>query len=184
MKGLSIRQPWADLIARGVKTIEVRFWRRPVKLDLPRRIALHASKTPDMDAFRYLLRHRRAVFAGGPVFYKRGAIIGTAKLVEIRKYANPDEFNADADAHLNPPLDMDTFLRADEEGIRIIGLVFADAMKFKQALPYKGRLGFFDVPGNAAVPAADEAGGDTGATEKTECNAAVPAADEATEKTE
>lgn len=34
MKALSIKQPWADMIAQGVKTIEVRTWQTKYRGDL------------------------------------------------------------------------------------------------------------------------------------------------------
>lgn len=43
MKALTVRQPWASLIALGVKTIETRSWRAPKAL-IGERIAIHAGK--------------------------------------------------------------------------------------------------------------------------------------------
>ena len=43
MKALSIWQPWAQLIARGDKTIETRNWRAPA-VQSGTRIAIHAGK--------------------------------------------------------------------------------------------------------------------------------------------
>ncbi len=42
MKALSVKQPWASMIARGEKTIETRTWRTPHRSDL----LIVASKTP------------------------------------------------------------------------------------------------------------------------------------------
>ena len=42
MKALTIRQPWATLIALGVKTIETRSWRSPASL-IGQRLAIHAG---------------------------------------------------------------------------------------------------------------------------------------------
>lgn len=51
MKALTIRQPWASLIALGVKTIETRSWRAPQSL-IGQTIAIHAGKwTPRIGAF-------------------------------------------------------------------------------------------------------------------------------------
>lgn len=44
MKALTLHQPWASLIALGVKTIETRSWRAPQAL-IGQRIAIHAGKT-------------------------------------------------------------------------------------------------------------------------------------------
>lgn len=43
MKALTLWQPWASLIALGVKTIETRSWAAPKSL-IGQRIAIHASK--------------------------------------------------------------------------------------------------------------------------------------------
>jgi activating signal cointegrator 1 len=43
MKALTLHQPWATLIALGVKTIETRSWRAPASL-IGQRIAIHAGK--------------------------------------------------------------------------------------------------------------------------------------------
>lgn len=51
MKAITIRQPWASLIAFGDKIYETRSW--PTKYRGP--IAIHAGKNLDKDAFRYLI---------------------------------------------------------------------------------------------------------------------------------
>ena len=43
MKAITLHQPWASLIAHGVKTIETRSWRPPRSL-YRQRIAIHAGK--------------------------------------------------------------------------------------------------------------------------------------------
>lgn len=50
MKALTIRQPWASLIAHGVKTIETRSWRTHYRGP----IAIHAGATADLDTPREL----------------------------------------------------------------------------------------------------------------------------------
>lgn len=51
MKAITIRQPWASLIAFGDKIYETRSW--STKYRGP--VAIHAGKTLDKDAFRYLI---------------------------------------------------------------------------------------------------------------------------------
>jgi len=49
---LSVREPWASLIVRGHKPIENRSWPPPRTLDLPCRIAIHASSSvPEAEAW-------------------------------------------------------------------------------------------------------------------------------------
>lgn len=50
-KTLSVKQPWASLIMSGLKDVENRSW---VASDLPARILIHASSTPDNRAIEYL----------------------------------------------------------------------------------------------------------------------------------
>ena len=47
MKAISIKQPWASLIAHGIKDIENRTWKCPQKY-LGQRILIHASKKLQM----------------------------------------------------------------------------------------------------------------------------------------
>ena len=49
MKALSIRQPWAWLIARGVKTVENRTW----ATNFRGRFYIHASAKFDIPAGKY-----------------------------------------------------------------------------------------------------------------------------------
>lgn len=58
MKALSIRQPWAALIAAGLKTIETRTWQTPYRGPL----LIVASTQIDRSARRWLwLRHPQAM---------------------------------------------------------------------------------------------------------------------------
>lgn len=51
--GLTVRSPWAELIARGIKTIENRSW-PPYDFMLGRRLAIHASPTWDQMGADYI----------------------------------------------------------------------------------------------------------------------------------
>ncbi|MEY2355573.1 ASCH domain-containing protein [Lysinibacillus capsici] len=50
MKAITIKQPWATLIALGEKRFETRSWQ--TKYRIP--IAIHAGKTMDMEYCEYL----------------------------------------------------------------------------------------------------------------------------------
>lgn len=45
MKAISIKQPWASLIAHGIKDIENRTWKCPQKY-IGQRVLIHASGKP------------------------------------------------------------------------------------------------------------------------------------------
>ena len=74
MKVLSIKQPWASLIVRGLKDIENRAW----KTKFRGRFLIHASKKEDKAAM--------AIFTGSglvnPDDLIHGAIIGSVELVD------------------------------------------------------------------------------------------------------
>ncbi len=78
MRGLTVRQPWASLIATGQKPIETRSW--PTKYRGP--IAIHAGLQDDRDAMRRF---------GLDPNLPRGAIVATANLVEVRRLRPIDQ---------------------------------------------------------------------------------------------
>jgi hypothetical protein len=91
---LSLKQPWAALLASGRKTIEVRRWptgRRGL-------ILIHAARIPDsrQEAWSLVPDELR------PIGQLRGGIIGCGELTGCISYSDQDSFAADADRHLNP----------------------------------------------------------------------------------
>lgn len=53
MKAISLHQPWASLVADGIKTIETRSWRAHASA-IGQRIAIHAAKTREgKDAYTF-----------------------------------------------------------------------------------------------------------------------------------
>ncbi len=81
MKGISLWQPWASLIALGKKRVETRSWRPPQAL-VGQRIAIHASARPVDQLARELL-FRAGVDPGMDL--PRGAIVATARLWGVWK---------------------------------------------------------------------------------------------------
>jgi hypothetical protein len=85
MKALTIKQPWASLIARGVKDIENRTWRTKFR----GRIYIHASTTPVTGSYKEILptgywtglaeRERSNLIYH---FQFRGAIIGEVDIID------------------------------------------------------------------------------------------------------
>lgn len=76
MKVLSVRQPFADWIVDGKKTIELRTWNTPFRGEF----FVHASG-----------KHEKLL---------TGAIIGVAELVDVIEYADEGEFLRDRKKHL------------------------------------------------------------------------------------
>jgi len=123
MKTLSIRQPWADLIIQGRKTLELRTW--TVKHRGP--LAIHASQTVE----------REACLAHGldPDQVTAGAAIGVVDLVEII-VLDADSYAARRSEHL-----------ADEPwgGGPLYGWRLANPQLLAEPLPVRGRMGLFEL---------------------------------------
>lgn len=122
MKALSIRQPWAWLIVMGFKPIENRTWATGHRGE----ILIHASASysvrecMDAVAFVYDIAGRSITL---PMHHllQRGGFVGTATLTDCVEQSDSRWF------------------------VGPYGFVFANPKPTK-FLPYKGRLGFFNVP--------------------------------------
>ena len=92
---LSLKQPWATLLAHGRKTIEIRRW----PTNRRGQILIHAARIPDPrpEAWalvpRDLLPHAQLV----------GGFIGVGELTECVHYRAVETFAADREKHLNDP---------------------------------------------------------------------------------
>ena len=87
MKALSLRQPYAELIVSGKKTIEVRNWNTKFRGEF----FIHASKQiMKEDCKKEQLDTNKIT---------TGAVVGKAKLVDVKKYESIDEFEKDQDKH-------------------------------------------------------------------------------------
>ncbi len=154
MKALSVRQPWAWLICAGIKDYENRSWKLPKTepFPVPVRIYVHASKAPmrpdeDRDDWiRARITPRDWVKAlkisGGhapdlhdPTY---GAIIGEVDIIgEMQAY--PDLARMQKEL---PDYGPDGPLRWFEGPW---GFHLDNAELYETPVPYRGRLGFFDV---------------------------------------
>jgi len=86
MKVLSMKQPFAELVLQGRKKIELRKW----NTNLRGEFLIHASKIPNEKAMKEF----------GFEKLTNGAIIGKAKLTNVKHYKNDEEFNKDRILHL------------------------------------------------------------------------------------
>ena len=126
MKCISIRQPWAWLIVTGKKPVENRTWPHKHRGAL----LIHASKLFDWQGFDWARLHASGLLAGLPPYSEmaRGAIIGQATMIDcVTTHPSPFFFGP-------------------------WGHVYADPVMFREPIPYKGKLGIFDVPEIAEVP--------------------------------
>lgn len=123
MKALSVRQPRAEQIVRGLKTMDVRSWRVNYRGPL----AIHASgaKRPE----------RVRVLGFDPDEMVYGAILGVVELIEI------------------VPLDEETYEAARAEhlsdapfpGVPCFGWRFVDPRPLPRPLPMRGTMNLFNV---------------------------------------
>ena len=85
MKAISLHQPWASLIAEGIKTVETRSWAPPKAL-IGQRIAIHAAKRP-MNIRGWGNQFTRAWLAQYPKGWEGkiplGAVVCTAVLSKV-----------------------------------------------------------------------------------------------------
>ena len=117
MKVLSLKQPWAELVLQGRKTIEIRKWNTHFR----GKFLIHSSKTPDTEAIK------RFGFSNLPC----GFILGEAELVDVKMYKDSAEFEKDRHLHL----------ATAEFGNH--GFVLKNVKRMKP-IPAKGKLNLWD----------------------------------------
>ncbi len=125
MKCLSLKQPFADLLALGEKTVELRKWNTKFR----GKFLVHASKNIDKEACE-----RLDIDINNP---RKGVIIGSAFLYDVKEYKNQEEFNKDKQKHFS-------VISKYFDGYKY-GFLVRDARMLKTSIPYSGKLGFFKV---------------------------------------
>lgn len=120
---LSVKQPWAALLAHGVKSVEVRTWPASRR----GRVLIHASKVPDErpEAWKWVTTPELRLATD-----LRGGVVGVGELTGCIAYPTAVAFEADAGRHLNAP---DWYVEAG-----LFGLTFREL----RPVP------FYAVPGN------------------------------------
>lgn len=76
MRALSIRQPWAYLIAHGIKPVENRTW--PTNVRGP--VLIHAGLRIDAEGIEWIRENMPEVEL--PEYYPVGGIVGVARLTD------------------------------------------------------------------------------------------------------
>lgn len=123
MKALSIKQPWVELILRGIKDVENRTWRANHRGLL----LIHTSKKMDPHAWRALAGDFRFDLDK----LTTGAIVGVCAIDRIILRTNVDR-------------KTQNLSRWHEKGMW--GWYLKDVRRFDEPIPYKGALKLFDVP--------------------------------------
>jgi hypothetical protein len=127
--GLSIRQPWLDMIVRKVKTMEIRGWTTKHRGI----IALHAPWRIEFDT-AYFYGYER------PWKLPRGKVVAVAEIVDILEL-NGDSSQAFLEQH-RLPLPV---------GDGAYGFLLSNVCKLETPVACRGRQGLFRLPENVAV---------------------------------
>ena len=145
LQAISLWQPWASLIAHGYKYQETRSWPPPSYID-GARIAIHATKRKVRQ--NYFNEYERMLLdqALGRNWWQKipyGAIVATVRLDRSWQIDRPSKIPP-------PPGDHDT---GPERLNRIFGDFdldrwiwnLSDVHRMEDAIPLRGRQGFFDT---------------------------------------
>ncbi len=121
MKALSLKQPWAELVVSGKKTIEIRKWNAKFRGEF----LIHAGKNTDAKAEAEL----------GFKNLPEGCVVGKATLTGVKKYGSKEDFEKDSGRHF----------ASGWWHPRAHGFVLTNAQRLEPK-QVKGRLNFFEVP--------------------------------------
>ena len=122
-KCLSLKQPYAQLVVSGKKTIELRKWNTKFRGEF----LVHASKIPNKEACE-----RNKI---DPVSCVKGAVIGKVVLYDVKAYPTRQSFLRDRNKH---------FASKDFTEYKY-GFVLRGAKKFRKPVFIPCKLRFFDV---------------------------------------
>lgn len=128
MKALSIRQPWAWAIMAGHKKIENRTWDTKFR----GMFLVHAGLKIDVAGIAFI--RRMNLIDQMPVL-ATGCLLGTVILGSTIKPTPIEQFTG-----------MDPWYRGE------FGFLLHTPQPLPASIPYKGRLGFFEVPDEAWRP--------------------------------
>ena len=149
MHALTVRQPYAELIVCGKKSIEVRTWWPRVQF--PMLVAIHAGKEIDRSADLSLWGDAGAD-SDWQTLKRLGGIIGVARLVErigfgkrgwheLSLMVGRREWREMASKHLHP---------VDSWRLGLIGWRFDQPVRFPDLIPCRGKQGLWVLPEEVA----------------------------------
>jgi hypothetical protein len=131
MKSISIQQPWAHAITHGAKRVENRTWNGWYRGLL----LIHAGKRYQTGMEAYINRDCPDHDIAGMLAAPRGAIVGVCRMVGCVAPVNSDT--------APQGVAEDQVIWSDPYQYKFI---LDDVRAFAVPIPYKGALGFFDVP--------------------------------------
>lgn len=144
MKAITVKQPWASLIVRGVKDVENRTW----KTDFRGRVLIHAAGSHGRK-FNIELTYEQVKAAIGIIAKDTmfgnmafGAIIGSVEIVDC-VINHPSIW---AEKTENYTVGMNPKQHEDITGKKVIyNWLLANPILFPESIPIKGRLSFWEV---------------------------------------
>ncbi len=127
MKALSIKQPWADLIAKGIKDVENRSWFTATR----GRVYIHAGKILDEISFLDIINNTALYGVELPLKedLTLGAIIGEVDIIDC-KFRKASLFDSEFSAW---------------HEVGKWGFYLANPVLYDKPIPCRGQLGFFEV---------------------------------------
>lgn len=127
MKALSCKQPWANMLLDSEKCVET----RPRNTTFRGQFVLHSSKIPDNDAMKYYNKSD----------LPNGVLLGILNLTDVVKYE-------DQDTWITHGLYHKCYWTPEQDEFPKYGYMISesDIIKFDNPIPYKGNLGFWNVP--------------------------------------
>ncbi len=128
MKVLSVKQPYAELIVSGKKTIESRLWATKFR----GKFLIHAGMNISLGACRR--------FCLDPDKLVKGCIVGKAVLVSVKEYLTDEDYLKDSDKHFGSKEGLEEF---GWTGKKKYGFVLEKVERFENPILLKGQLGFF-----------------------------------------
>jgi len=134
MKAVTLTQPWATAVARGVKRIETRGWSTGYRGWL----AIHAAKGWTVADREFALEAAFPYLGLYPEQYPRGVVVCVAKLVDVRPVEKL------------PRVSVEDWLFGNFEPGRF-GWVLEDVYAFGEPVPAVGKQGLWDLAPETVV---------------------------------
>ena len=156
MKAITIKQPWASLIVRGIKDIENRTWRTNFR----GRVLIHSAGshgkkfkinlTDDQMKLAFPVVAKECMFGNFPF----SAIIGSIEIKDC--VVNHPSIWAEKTEEWTIGINPKIYKEITGKNI-IYNWVLANPVLFPEPIPCKGKLSFWEYP-NIRIPEPDEDG--------------------------
>ncbi len=129
MKALSLKQPYAELILQGKKTMESRLWKTKFRGEF----LIHTSLGISAGACKR--------FGFDPDKILRGYVIGKAVLTGVKEYPTDKDYLKDSDKHLGSKKGLEEF---GWLGRKKYGFILGGVERL-EPIQFKGQLNFFET---------------------------------------